>query len=368
MRRLVMTPTGEEYLNELSHTLGRGAILVTICYAGLCGESPGEALPTRQPPRAKARTVKPPRLKRDELFALVDKRTEAVRHYLLWARKNDTEQRSFRMTARPDIKDAAAAAEKFAEPWWGIVVFTCFGSVSGANVTVPYFQHPLPPSEAQATLDAIHFPRRSVGHHRIQPAVTGAKQALVSACANSELFHTLLHSGDSFDTRYRRLREAHVRQWGRTTSFDLLLRTGTLGIGGQHYKPEYAYLGGSTGPKAGFACVWGVSLNDDATVAWAEALLTAWTEDWEAVADRVSVEWDKPPLEPCDQENFLCIYQEHLRVSRMKPAAARPFSICANPPELRRRSDSAGCQGKPGNALKSPILAGSRSERAQKTR
>ncbi len=254
--------------------------------------------------------MKRPRLERAELFAFVDERADAVRDYLLWARENDNEQRSFRMTARPDIAEAAAAAEEFAERWWGVVVFTCFGSVRGAKVTAPYFQHPLPPPEAEATLDGIDFPRGSVGHHRIQPAVKGGKEALVSACANYELIHNVLHSGEGFDTRYCRLREAHLRQWGRTTSFDLLLRTGTLGIGGQHYKPEYAYLGGSTGPKTGFARVWGVSPNDAAAVARAEALLRAWTEEWEAVAERVGVEWEKPPLEPCDQENFLCIYQE----------------------------------------------------------
>ena len=43
---------------------------------------------------------------------------------------------------------------------------------------------------------------------------------------------------------------------------------------------------------------------------WAEALLRAWTEEWDAVAKRVGVAWEKPPLEPCDQENFLCIYHE----------------------------------------------------------
>ncbi len=72
--------------------------------------------------------MKPPRLERDEIFDLVDKRADAVRHYLLWARKYDNEQRSFRMTERPHIAEAAAAAEEFAEPWWGVVVFTCFGS------------------------------------------------------------------------------------------------------------------------------------------------------------------------------------------------------------------------------------------------
>ncbi len=209
----------------------------------------------------------PPRLDRYELLALVGQRTDAVREYLLWARENDIEQRSFRMAGRPDISEAAEAAEEFAERCWGVVVFTCFGSVRGSKVAVPHFQRPLPIAEAEATLAAVQFPRGSVGHHRIQPAVKGAKQALVSACRNGELFRDVLHSGDDFDSRYRRLREAHVHQWGRTTSFDLLLRTGALGIGGHHYRPDYAYLGGSTGPRAGFTLVWGVSSNNAATVA-----------------------------------------------------------------------------------------------------
>jgi uracil-DNA glycosylase len=249
-------------------------------------------------------------LTRDDLLALVDQRAEAVRAYLEWARENDNEQWSFRMRERPDIPDAAEAVALFPQRWWGLVVFTCFGSTLGALTAAPYFQHPLPPREAESTLERIDFPRGSIGHHRIQPAHKGAKQALVAACADHELFYDVVHSDEDFDTRYRRLRAARMQQWGRTTSFDLLLRAGVLGIGGKHYQPDYAYLGGSTGPKAGFTRVWGVTLNDDAAVEWAEALLRTWTREWQTVAVRVGAEWEKPPLEPCDQENFLCIYQE----------------------------------------------------------
>lgn len=278
--------------------------------------------------------MKPPRLGRDELFALVDERADAVRDYLLWVREKDNEQATFRMSARPDIADAATAAEAFAEQWWGLVVFTCFGSVLGAKVVAPYFQLPLASGTAQATLDGIDFPRGSVGHHRIQPAVKGARLALVSACADRQVFHDVLHSDEDFDTRYCRLREARVRQWGRTTSFDLLFRTGALGVGGQHYKPEYAYLGGSNGPKTGFTRVWGVPLNDEAKVAWAETLLRAWTEEWQAVAARVGVAVDRPPLEPCDQENFLCIYQE-------RPIGSVPRTSTS---PTRSTVPKAGCQ------------------------
>lgn len=252
----------------------------------------------------------PPRLGRDEFLALVDQRADAVRAYLDWARENDTEQWSFRMSERPDVRRAAESVELFPEDWWGLVVYSCFDSTTGAATAAQHFQEPLAPEHAEAVLAQLDFPRGSVGGHRIQPAVKGAKQALVAACADHELFHDVLHSGQDFDTRYRRLRGAPLRQWGRTTAFDLLLRAGVLGIGGQHYAPEYAYLGGSTGPKAGFARVWGVMPNDDAAVAWAESLLRAWTEEWNEVAERVGVEWDKRPLEPRDQENFLCIYQE----------------------------------------------------------
>jgi len=254
--------------------------------------------------------VTPPRLDRDELLALVEQRADAVRAYLEWARDNDTEQWSARMSERPDIRRAAETLKLFPEDWWGLVVYSCFDSTTGAATVAPHFQEPLEPDHAEAVLAQLDFPRGSVGGHRIQPAVKGAKQALVAACAGNEHFHEVLHSSEGFDARYRCLRGAQLRQWGRTTSFDLLLRAGVLGIGGQHYRPEYAYLGGSTGPKSGFARVWGVTLHDDATVAWAESLLRAWTEDWGEVAERVGVSWEKGPLEPCDQENFLCIYQE----------------------------------------------------------
>ena len=56
--------------------------------------------------------------------------------------------------------------------------------------------------------------------------------------------------------------------------------------------------------------MFGETLSTDEQVARAESLLWHWTQEWVAVADDVAVEWDAAPLEPCDQENFLCIYQE----------------------------------------------------------
>jgi hypothetical protein len=247
---------------------------------------------------------------RDDLFAIVDQRREQVREYLVWASANDNEEWTFRMHARPDIARAAEAAALFPGDWWGIVVYSCFDSTTGARAVAPHFQEPLPPPEAERVLATIDFPRGSVGGHRIQPTVKGARQALVAACADHDLFAELLYSGDDFDTRYLELRATKLRQWGRTTSYDLLLRAGALGVGNQHYKPEYAYFGGSTGPKSGFAHVFGETLNTDERVAWAESLLWQWTEDWSAVAELVGIEWPGGPLAPCDQENFLCIFQE----------------------------------------------------------
>lgn len=90
-------------------------------------------------------------------------------------------------------------------------------------------------------------------------------------------------------------------------------------MGGERYLPELAYLAGSTGPRKGFAIVFGVA-PDRGAERWAEEVLRAWAENWQSVATRVGVEWEGQPLYPRDQENFLCIYQEgheaHCRPSR----------------------------------------------------
>lgn len=48
----------------------------------------------------------------------------------------------------------------------------------------------------------------------------GARQALVAACADHELFRELLYSGDDFDTRYLRLRGARLPT-GRRPDFSV---------------------------------------------------------------------------------------------------------------------------------------------------
>lgn len=266
-----------------------------------------------------------PSVSPDELFSLVDKQRHGVQAYLEWALnmerragEGDAQHGSMRMEKRLDIQDAAEAAELFAERWWGVVVFTCFGSKVGAGAVAPYFQRPLPPREAIAALNQIALPRGSVGHHRIQPAHKGAKEALVSACGHNGFFREVLHSGEDFDTRYQRVRRESLRQWGRTTCFDLLVRAGALGVGGTRYLPDFAYLAGSTGPRRGYELVIGEVLSDE-KAPWAEAVLQAWSRHWREVADRVGIRWEGEPLCPRDQENFLCIYQEQFGKKQRVP-------------------------------------------------
>jgi hypothetical protein len=257
-----------------------------------------------------------PRVSRGELLALVDERKAEVSSFLEWARS--VEQRaiesgrpdwSLRLANRPDIGEAAKAAALFPEQWWGVVVFTAFGSTLGAATVAPEIHRPLPPEEARAVLDSVTFPRGSVGHHRIQPGVKGAKKALTAACADHELFYEVLHSHEDFETRYWCLRNARCEQWGRTTCFDLLLRAGALGVGRRKYAPQIAYLSGSTGPKSGFKKIWGLEITTE-NADWGEALLWAWTEHWADIADRVGVDWKDEPYTSGDFENALCIWQE----------------------------------------------------------
>jgi hypothetical protein len=46
------------------------------------------------------------------LFEIVERRREALHNYLEWAKANDNEQWTFRMSARPDIRRAAGATAR----------------------------------------------------------------------------------------------------------------------------------------------------------------------------------------------------------------------------------------------------------------
>jgi hypothetical protein len=240
---------------------------------------------------------------------LVTERAAQVRHFLEWADSCETNGRSLRWDARPDIGAAGKAAALFPKPWWGVVVFTCFGSLKGTQAVKDAFRHPVAPDEAWRRLKTIHLEPGSIGHHRIQPGHKGARQALVSACTYADAFRHILHDDVGFDDRFDSLLALRAPQWRRTTCFDLLLRAGALGIGGRYYAPERAYLAGSTGPSTGFAMIWGQQVthwNAD----WCEGVLRWWSNNWDHVCRLVGVVWHGDPYSAADFENALCIYQE----------------------------------------------------------
>jgi hypothetical protein len=226
---------------------------------------------------------------------------------------------------RPDIREAREAASLYQDGWWGVVVFTCFGSLPSTRVVRRLVSVPVDGAGVDELLAAISFTYPRVGNHRIQPGLRGAKRALIAACDQSALVREVLHTPGGFDDRYRRLRDAHLAQWGRTTCFDLLLRTGALGISGYTYEPEIAYLAGSTGPKAGFRTVWGCDVNNE-TAPWCEGLLQAWHRRWADVVDRVGAGWSGRPYAPGDLENALCVYQD--RRLRQTPCSDEGIASC----------------------------------------
>lgn len=150
--------------------------------------------------------------------------------------------------------------------------------------------------------------------HRTQPGHIGAKHALAAACAKAGDFRRILHYGNGFDDRYIRFRALNARSWGRTTCYDLLLRSGALGTAdGALYEPEYAYLGESTGPSRGFTAIWAMPV-DDTNALSCEELLDWWSRQWDAVAEDVgATSYPRAAYGPADFENALCLYQDELR-------------------------------------------------------
>lgn len=241
--------------------------------------------------------------------SLIQARRRHIARFLTWAAGRESVD-SMRLTNRGDLRRVRAVQDLFEEPWWGAVVYTCFDSEVGTRAVAPLFRTPIDPYEAERSFEKIKLPAGSVQHHRTQPGHTGARIALVSACALADDFEYILREGDGFHGRYEALRQLKAKQWGRTTCFDLLVRAGQLSLGSGHpYSPDRAYLADSTGPRKGFEMLWGIRVTR-ANAAKCEELLRDWTARWQQVAQRVGVAWAGAPYEPGDFENALCIFQE----------------------------------------------------------
>jgi hypothetical protein len=245
----------------------------------------------------------------DDWSALVRRRRRPIARFLAWAAEREGAD-SMRLANRSDLDRVRRVQDAFAEPWWAAVVYSCFDSEVGTLAVADAFHEPVTAEEAARLLSDIELPAGAVQHHRTQPGHTGARFALVSACARGRDFEGFLKTGHGFHDRYEALRRLRARQWGRTTCYDLLVRAGQLKIGSSaRYEPDRAYLADSTGPREGFKLIWGVDVTrsnaDDC-----ETILRKWTAQWQRVADQVGVAWMGEPYRSGDFENALCIFQE----------------------------------------------------------
>ena len=249
--------------------------------------------------------------KSETLDRLVSERGRQVGGFMRWAAEQEGDRsNSLRWSERSDIPAAQQAASLFPEQWWGLTVFTCFWWKQPIAEVVEAFHRPMDPNRARKHLDRMKLPHGSVSHHRTQRGHTGARNALVGACEQSTEFKRILTEDIGWlDPRFQAVWDLPAGDWGRTTSYDLILRAGALGVGGHLYAPELAYLEGSTGPARGFKLIWGVGVQEKGG-AWCEALLAAWINRWPMVANAVDVKWTGKPYDAGDLENALCIYQE----------------------------------------------------------
>ena len=269
---------------------------------------------------------------------LINTRTEQVRHFLGWAAacEADAPDTSLRLRARPDVDRCRSTLSLFEEPWWATVVYSCFDSPTGTKVAAEAFRRPLPPDEVEAVLRTLRFPRGSVQHHRTQSGLRGAKASLASACAKADAIEDVLVArGMAFEERFERLTDINVHWWGRTTHFDLLVRAGAIAVAGEAYGPGKAYLGGSTGPAAGFEKIFGITITGG-LVDVGEAVLRRWTRRWDSVLAQVGADWQGDPYDSGDFENALCIFQEPPHATLPDPAA---FTDTVTP----RRRRTPGC-------------------------
>ena len=244
---------------------------------------------------------------------LVRTRSASLSDFLSWAQRlEQTPGQSVRLKHRQDLGRVRHVLPLFQDPWWGVVVYSCFDSVRGTEAVADSFREPISGDRAAGVLHELKLPPGSVQHHRTQPGHRGAKIALVSACEHVAEVRYVLHDLDGFHERFEALRALDLPWWGRTTCYDLLIRTGLMGIGGGTYEPMLVYLADSTGPAKGFRKVWGIQVSKD-NAEFCEGVLQMWSSRWNETCSQLGIPWTGRPYSSGDFENALCIYQEHHR-------------------------------------------------------
>ena len=265
---------------------------------------------------------------RAKLFALVGQREKAVRAFLRWAR--DAEQEALdagkpRMMVAPVSRRARISATQERQPG---ASRNAGGASSSSPRSVPRSGRKPSrtpssgrslksrPGERSTRINSCLIAGRpSPDSARLQRREKGARGGL---SPSRVLPRCPPRQGRDVRGPLLADQDHRLPQWGRTTTFDLLLRAGALAVGGKKYGPTIAHLAGSTGPKSGFKRVWGQEITRE-NADWGESLLRAWTENWFEVAKRVGVDWDVgAPYDPGAFENALCVYQErrHSSASR----------------------------------------------------
>ena len=196
-----------------------------------------------------------------DLWELADRQHGPLQDFLRWARESERDQTTSNLIEhRLDLQRARRILPLFAQSWWGIVVYSCFDSEVCTRAVARLFQRPVSGPAALSLVEDLALPTGGVQAHRTRRGHTGAKRALVAACAQAPEFEQILLEMNRFHDRYEALRRLGAAEWGRTTCFDLLVRAGVLEIGGNAYGPDRVYLEGSTGPSRGFQLVWCISV------------------------------------------------------------------------------------------------------------
>ena len=118
-------------------------------------------------------------------FDLVDSRAAQIAEYLREAadREAGGTKSSLRFENRPDHRNCRKVISLFPEPWWGVVVYSCFDSVDGTEVVAPAFAEPLSTSVAEQALRGLNA---RIQGHRSMVGRARSRQSLISACAKAD--------------------------------------------------------------------------------------------------------------------------------------------------------------------------------------